>query len=87
MLRPARSLIFDPGLDKGTLPRSKLFTFVFIRHPFERLFSAYTDKFIVNENYEFNSIDTSFFFKDNKYTFLNFLSHFDSLVNIIIMYM
>ena len=53
LLRPARSLIFDPVSDKGTLKRAKLFTFVFIRHPFERLVSAYTDKFVVNKNSQF----------------------------------
>ena len=53
LLRPTRSLVFDPGSDKRILSRSRLFTFVFIRHPFERLVSAYKDKFVVNKNTEF----------------------------------
>ena len=53
LLRPARSLIFDPDVDPGILPRANLFTFIFIRHPFERLVSAYLDKFIVQRNSAF----------------------------------
>ena len=53
LLKPTRSLVFNPGLDKKVLPRSKLFTFIFIRHPFERLVSAYEDKFVLHKNKEF----------------------------------
>ena len=53
LLKPTRSLVFDPGADKRLLQRSKLFTFIFLRHPLERLISAYEDKFVVNKNPEF----------------------------------
>ena len=53
LLKPTRSLVFDPGSDKEMLLRSKLFTFIFIRHPFERIVSAYEEKFILHRNPEF----------------------------------
>ena len=53
LLRPTRSLVFDPWSDTGILSRAHLFTFVFIRHPLQRLVSAYNDKFSENKNRNF----------------------------------
>ena len=52
-MRPTRSLVFDPWSDTGILSRAHLFTFVFIRHPLQRLVSAYNDKFSENKNRNF----------------------------------
>ena len=52
-MRPTRSLVFDPWSDTGILSRAHLFTFVFIRHPLQRLVSAYNDKFSENKNINF----------------------------------
>ena len=50
LLRPTRSLIADPILDAAMLHRANLFTFTFVRHPFERLASAFHDKFVTKKN-------------------------------------
>ena len=81
LLRPARSLVIDPALDSATLRRANLFTFVFIRHPFERLVSAYQDKFIVQKN---NAFITALLNYNRHHRLVGTMPSFELFVNFVI---
>ena len=81
LLRPSRSLVIDPTLDLATLRRADLFTFVFIRHPFERLVSAYHDKFIVQKN---NAFMTALLNYNREHKLVGSMPSFELFVNFVV---
>ena len=81
LLRPTRSVVIDPTFDLVTLERANLFTFLFVRHPFERLVSAYQDKFIDQKNNAFIKALLNYN-RDNR--LVGTMSSFELFVNFVI---